>query len=182
MRPNVEKILDSILGVEGGYVDHPADRGGPTRWGITEKTARAHGYRGSMRDLPRETAQAILAVDYWTAPRFDQVAELSEKIAIELCDTGVNMGPAVAARFLQRWLNVFNDQGRLYPDLSADGTIGPRTINALRQYLTARGREGESVLLTALNCSQGARYLDLAEQRPANERFIYGWVKNRVVI
>ncbi|HHN4460772.1 TPA: putative peptidoglycan-binding domain-containing protein, partial [Klebsiella michiganensis] len=29
-------------------------------------------------------------------------------------------------------------------------------------------------------CSQGARYLELAEARPANEAFLYGWVKERV--
>ncbi|MCZ5321888.1 hypothetical protein O5699_04075 [Escherichia coli] len=28
---------------------------------------------------------------------------------------------------LQRWLNVFNLRGRLYPDMDADGRIGPRT-------------------------------------------------------
>ncbi|MDQ4651164.1 putative peptidoglycan-binding domain-containing protein, partial [Klebsiella pneumoniae] len=42
------------------------------------------------------------------------------------------------------------------------------------------GKEGEQVLLRALNCSQGARYLELAEGREANEDFLYGWVKERV--
>jgi hypothetical protein len=45
----------------------------------------------------------------------------------------------------------------------------------------ARGKEGEQVLLRALNCSQGARYLELAEGREANEDFLYGWVKERVL-
>ncbi|WP_319800296.1 putative peptidoglycan-binding domain-containing protein, partial [Enterobacter hormaechei] len=43
-----------------------------------------------------------------------------------------------------------------------------------------RGGEGEIVLLRALNCSQGQRYLELAEQRPANESFVYGWMRERV--
>jgi hypothetical protein len=34
-------------------------------------------------------------------------------------------------------------------------------------------------MLRALNCSQGQRYLELAEQRSANETFVYGWVKER---
>ena len=54
-----EKIIEGILGKEGGYVDHPSDKGGPTRWGITQTTARAHGYTGDMRNLPRETAKQI---------------------------------------------------------------------------------------------------------------------------
>ncbi|EJY0890163.1 hypothetical protein OE991_005197, partial [Escherichia coli] len=49
-----DKIFDEVLGKEGGYVNHPDDKGGPTKWGITEKVARAHGYRGDMRDLTRE--------------------------------------------------------------------------------------------------------------------------------
>ncbi|HBY8180253.1 hypothetical protein O5202_26195, partial [Escherichia coli] len=72
-------------------------------------------------------------------------------------------------------------RGKLYPDLIPDGAIGPRTITALKGYLSARGKEGEQVLLRALNCSQGARYLELAEGREANEDFLYGWVKERVL-
>lgn len=175
-----DQIFDAILGKEGGYVNNPADKGGPTRWGITEATARAHGYSGDMRVLPRETALAILTADYWTGPRFDQVAAVSPVIAAEICDTGVNMGPSVPAKWLQRWLTAMNSGGTLYPDLTPDGQIGPRTIVALTAFLKVRGKEGESVLLKALNCSQGARYLELAEQRSANETFLYGWVKERV--
>ncbi|EFO2555259.1 hypothetical protein B6Q75_27160, partial [Escherichia coli] len=123
-----------------------------------------------------------LEADYWFGPRFDQVATLSPDIAAELCDTGVNVGPTVASRMLQRWLNVFNQQGRLYPDMDTDGRIGPRTINALRAYLQKRGKDGELVLVKALNCTQGDRYLELAEKREANESFVYGWMKERVAV
>ena len=34
-----DQIIEGILGKEGGYVDHPSDKGGPTRWGITQTTA-----------------------------------------------------------------------------------------------------------------------------------------------
>ena len=175
-----DNIFDVILGKEGGYVDHPNDKGGPTNWGITQATARAHGYTGDMRNLTREQALSILEADYWYGPRFDQVASVSSAIAAELCDTGVNMGPSVPVKWLQRWLNAFNNQQKPYPDLVADGQIGPRSISALKSYLAARGKDGEEVMLRALNCSQGQRYLELAEGRPANESFVYGWVKERV--
>lgn len=61
-----------------------------------------------------------------------------------------------------------------------DGQIGPRTLSALKFFLSNRGNEGEIILIRALNCSQGQRYLELAEQRQANESFIYGWMKERV--
>ncbi|MBN9706632.1 glycoside hydrolase family 108 protein [Enterobacter roggenkampii] len=175
-----DDIFNAILGKEGGYVNHPDDKGGPTNWGITQATARAHGYTGDMRNLTREQALAILEADYWYGPRFDQVAVVSPVIAAELCDTGVNMGPSVQVKWFQRWLNVFNNQQQLYPDLIADGQIGPRSISALKFYLAKRGSEGETVLLRALNCSQGQRYLELAEQRQQNESFVYGWVRERV--
>ncbi|EON3938324.1 putative peptidoglycan-binding domain-containing protein, partial [Escherichia coli] len=73
-------------------------------------------------------------------------------------------------------------RGKLYPDMDADGRIGPRTLNALRAYLKNRSRDGELVLVKALNCAQGERYLELAEKREANESFVYGWMKERVVV
>lgn len=83
---------------------------------------------------------------------------------------------------LQRWLNVFNLRGRMYPDMDADGRIGPRTISALRAFLNYRGQDGERVMLKALNCTQGERYLELAEKREANESFVYGWLEERVAV
>lgn len=108
-----DDIFNAILGKEGGYVNHPDDKGGPTNWGITQATARAHGYVGNMRDLTRQQALNILTADYWTGPRFDLVSEVSSDIAAELCDTGVNMGPSVQVKWFQRWLNVFNNQQQL---------------------------------------------------------------------
>ena len=153
------------------------DKGGPTNWGITQAVARAHGYTGDMRNLSRQRALDILDADYWTGPRFHLVSAISPVIAAELCDTGVNMGPTVAAKFLQRSLNVFNNQGSLYPDIVADGQIGPRTILALRSFLTYRGDSGLTIMLKALNSLQGNRYIELAEQRSANESFTFGWFK-----
>lgn len=177
----VERILASLINREAGYVDHPNDRGGPTCWGITEHVARAHGYRGDMRELPRSYAEAIYREQYWTEPRFDQVAVRSTMLGEELLDTGVNMGPTVAARFLQRWLNAFNRRAHAYPDILPDGRIGKMTLFALDSFIAHRGIEGIGVLHRALNCTQACRYLDIAESDEKQEDFIYGWVLNRVV-
>ena len=178
---DVDRLIGELIDREGGYVNHSADRGGPTCFGITEAVARAHGYAGPMRSLPREEAAAIYRRLYWLRPRFDQVARRTARVAAELFDTGVNMGPAVAATFLQRALTALNRNGRDYPDLVPDGRVGPRTLAALDSYLQARGRAGgETVLLRALEALQGERYLRLAERRPANEAFLYGWLANRV--
>lgn len=166
---DIDQLVDALIEREGGYVNHPADKGGPTCFGITEAVARAHGYAGAMRDLSREDAVAIYKRLYWLRPGFDQVAKRSPRVAAELFDTGANMGPAVAATFLQRALTALNRNGADYPDLVPDGRVGERTLAALDAFLAVRGkRSGETVLLRALEALQGERYLRLAERRPGN--------------
>jgi lysozyme family protein len=191
---NVDGLIDALIDREGGYVNHAADKGGPTCFGITEAVARAHGYAGDIRKLPRSDAAAIYKRLYWLRPRLDEVARRSARLAAELFDTGVNMGPAVAVTFLQRALTALNRGGKDYPDLTPDGRIGPMTLFALDAFLESRGSSpavglgggdqqgtcGETVLLRALEALQGERYLRLAERRPANEAFLYGWLANRI--
>jgi lysozyme family protein len=176
----VERLIDEVIDREGGYSNHPADRGGETNWGITNAVARADGYHGPMRDLPRARAEAIYRRLYWLAPALDRVAERAPLLAAELFDTGVNMGPAVAVCFLQRALNALNRGASDYPDLVLDGRVGPRTLAALDAFLAHRGPVGETVLVRAVEALQGERYLALAEARPANEAFLYGWLANRI--
>jgi len=78
---SIDDLIDSLIDREGGYSNHPADRGGPTNFGIAEAVARAHGYRGSMRDLPRDEAAAIYKRLYWLRPKFDQVAKRSQAVS-----------------------------------------------------------------------------------------------------
>ena len=177
----IDDLIDTLIEREGGYANHPSDRGGPTKYGITEAVARAHGYSGAMRDLPRDEAAAIYKRLYWLRPRFDQVAKRSQAVAGELFDTGANMGPAVAATFLQRALSALNRDRKDYADLVPDGRIGAATLAALDTFLQLRGKAtGENVLLRALDALQGERYIRLAERRPANEAFLYGWLANRI--
>jgi len=177
---NVDSLIDEVIGREGGYSNHPADRGGPTRWGITEATARAHGYAGDMRQFPREQAVAIYKRLYWHRPAFHRVRPLAPALAAELFDTAVNMGPAVAVGFLQRALNALNRGAADYPDIVSSERIDDATEAALAAFMRKRGPMGESVLLKAVEALQGERYLRLAEKRPANEAFLYGWLANRV--
>ena len=133
-----------------------------------------------MRALPRSLAAYIYRMKYWEQPGFDKAAKIASSIAAELFDTGVNMGPPVATGFLQRALNALNRNGRDYADIAVDRQLGPVTLAALEHYILARGHKGEAVLLRAMEALQGERYIALAEARPANEAFLYGWIANRV--
>lgn len=176
----IDQMIEATIGKEGGYSNNSHDTGGETMWGITAKVARANGYTGSMRDLPRARAVAIYRQEYAIKPGFAAVAEIMPSVGEELFDTGVNMGQALPALWLQEWLNVFNRQGKLYADIKEDGQIGPATLASLRGLRMSRGAEAETVLLRALNCSQGERYKVLSQKRPANEEFTWGWLRNRV--
>lgn len=177
---SIASIIDGIITREGGYVDNKSDLGGSTKFGVTEKVARAAGYQGAMQDFPRQLAVEIYTKQYVIAPHFDLVATVSPAIAEECIDTAVNMGTSIPGPWLQRVLNALNLSGTLYQDLKVDGQIGPTTIGALKIFLNYRSSDGERVVLRALNCLQGARYIELTEARQANRAFVYGWLLNRV--
>lgn len=180
MNQHFLQAFTTLLEREGDYSDHPHDRGGKTRYGITEAVARHWGYPGAMSELPKSFAQQIYYEAYWRPLRLDDVAALSYALAYELFDTGVNMGITTAAKFLQQALNALNRQGRDYPDLVVDGLLGSKSLHALSEYLRRRGEVGERVLLTALNCLQGAYYIELARLDPSQETFLFGWLNHRV--
>ena len=177
---DISDLIDEVIAREGDFTHHPSDRGGPTRFGITQAVARANGYSGPMRALPRATAVAIYRRLYWEQPGYAFVGEIAPSIAAELFDTAVNMGPSVATGFLQRALNALNRNQADYADIKVDRLIGAKTLAALSTFLALRGNAGETVLLRAIEALQGERYLALAERRPANEAFLYGWLANRI--
>lgn len=180
-----DSIITDIIRAEGSaYTNDPSDRGGPTRWGITQATLRAHrGQAVTPEDVAALTeaeAREIYLRRYWQSPGFANLGDVSMLIAAEVMDTGVNCGPSTAAKFLQRLLNALNDGGKLWDDLTVDGACGPATVRALTAYINRRNAEGERVLFVGLNALQAAYYLDISEARPANERFMYGWLRERV--
>lgn len=177
-----KEVIEHILKVEGGYVNDPKDSGGETNYGITKKVARMQGYHGNMRDLPRETAIQIYEKLYWHNLKLDDVFAIAgagtaaEKLVREIGDTGVNMGTGSSARFLQQCLNVLTPN-----KVAMDGIIGNQSLNALKAHTAKRGEEGIIILTAMVNCLQGARYIQLALSRPKDKRFIWGWIKNRVL-
>ena len=177
---SVEKYIEDLIEREGGYTDHPNDKGGPTNFGVTEQVARAFGYEGDMKSMTVDQAKWIYLSRYWLQPRFNEINTISPRIAEELFDTGVNMGTSTATKFLQRALNVLNLGSATYPDMEVDGALGAMTIAALKALLAKRGPAGEEVVLKMLNAQQSVRYMEIAEKSPNQEDFEFGWQLNRV--
>ncbi len=115
---NFDRAFDLLMQHEGGYSDHPADPGGKTQYGVTERTARRHGYEGDMRDLPLSLAKRIARVEYWDSVRAD---EMPDAVRFDLFDAAYNSGPKRSIQWLQ-----------LAAGVATDGIIGPRTLSAAR--------------------------------------------------
>jgi lysozyme family protein len=171
-----ERALAATLAHEGFFSNNPTDRGGATNFGISESVARNYGYIGDMKDLPVETAKDIYRQNYWDKNRLDEIAEYNEQIAVEIFDSGVNMGTGQAGEFLQRAINCLNRGQDLFPNLKVDGIIGSKTIEALKKL----SKLGEKLsILKMLNALQGVKYMEICENDPSQEGFIRGWL-NRV--
>lgn len=149
---NFEQAFHQLLGHEGGYVAHPADPGGATMWGITERVARANGYTGDMRALPVDLAKRIYRASYWDAVRAD---ELPPVVRYGVFDAAVNSGVSQSAKWLQRALGVADD-----------GVIGPQTLAA------ARAADGQALKARML----GTRLQFMADL-PAWPSFGRGWAR-----
>lgn len=115
---NFDQAFDRLIGHEGGYVNDSRDPGGETNWGITVSVARAEGYSGPMRDLPRDTAKAIYKAKYWAPVRAD---ELPDSVRFDVFDAAVNHGVSQSAKWLQRAAGA-----------NPDGVIGVVTVSAAR--------------------------------------------------
>ena len=185
---NFTEAYDLTSAHEGGYVDDPTDRGGETYRGISrvhhpgwigwqkiDTLKRRRGFPATL-DVDRSLQNSVKSFykrKYWDRFLGDQVPD--QRLANELYDTGVNMGVRRAVRFLQNALNQLNRNQRNYQDLVVDGWLGQGTLKVLKQYL--RLERKSDLLLKVMNIQQGARYLEIMENDPAQEKYARGWLK-----
>jgi lysozyme family protein len=175
------KALKNTLGIEGVYSINPKDPGGETFMGISRvywpkwggwKVIDAWDKKSAPPDLFPEIAE-FYHTNFWCTFQGDKVADLSEAVAVELFDTGVNLGVGPAVGCLQRALNIQNNYGKLFPDLDDDGGLGKITFGTLLWYLTEQFGTFENNERILLNCMNGEQYI-LYKNNPKHEGF-RGW-------
>jgi len=168
----IDEMIHDVLVREGGYVNHPADKGGPTNFGITQKTlSRYYGYAATVEEvqsLTREVAEEIYRRNYYYGPGINSLPDLIQPF---LFDCAVNHGPRRAIKFLQK---VCNEAG-YQPTLSTDGAVGPNTRRGAEWAM----REMGHTLLDALIEERRNFYLMIVEANPSQKVFLNGWM-NRV--
>ncbi|GER07172.1 hypothetical protein GCM10007972_18080 [Iodidimonas muriae] len=164
----IEKLLDEVLAREGGYVHHPADRGGPTKFGITRATLSEWLGRPAsideVRQLDEETAREIYTARYLAGPRIDT---LPDEIVDQVFDMAVNHGPRRAVRILQEILGLAGWR------VDVDGTVGPETRRAAAEAQEQMG----PFLANAIADQRANFYRRLVAADPAQRVFLRGWLK-----
>jgi lysozyme family protein len=151
------EIIDDIIKREGSYVNHSADKGGPTNHGITQATlSQWLGTAASEDDVKQLTeaeARLIYRQRYIMEPGLDQIHD--GKLRALLVDSAVNHGPRAAIQMLQKAIGVFHD-----------GVIGDETLTALAKVSNP----------TARLCAERVRFYGrLITSKPSQAVFAAGW-------
>ena len=170
--PDIGRMIDDVLRREGGFVDHPSDRGGPTKYGITIKTLSNYIGRAALRSelesLSEDLAREIYERNYYISPRINL---LPDEIQPFIFDCAVNHGPRRAIKFIQSVCN----QAGYQPVLSVDGAMGPNTLKAAKWAQQEMGK----YFLRALFEERRNFYYTIVESQPSQKVFLAGWL-NRV--
>lgn len=174
--------------VEGGYANHPNDRGGETYRGVARNMhptwAGWHtvDVLRSEQDFPKcldndpelqRDVEAFYFRYFWEPWKGNDVAGYSSEIADEMFDIAVNMGWKRAAKMLQLGLNLLNRNEDSWADIKVDGWIGEKSLIALE---ACAARHDILSLYKLLNVLQGARYIQICRDNPSQEVFLRGWL------
>ena len=163
---SVKKLAEEIVAREGGYVNDPADPGGPTKFGVTFGTLRRLRIdvdhdgdidADDMKRLTREQAVEIFMTDYYQRPKIDL---LPRSLQPTVFDMYVNAG-GNAVIILQRLLCEFEEP------VAVDGAIGPKTAAAANRAITKAGE----FFVDAYGIARRNYYYHIADVRPASRKY-----------
>lgn len=155
-----ESSFQEILKIEGGFVDHPNDKGGATKYGITIQTLSDFlGKEVSKEDIHNldiETAKKIYKQNYWDRMKLDFVFD--DELSDFLFDQAVNRGVRSIACMVQTAVGV-----------KADGIIGRITLGAIDS-------RNPKKLLQELVARSQMEYVRIVESNPSQLVFLRGWL------
>jgi lysozyme family protein len=164
----VEAMIEDVIRREGGFVNHSADRGGPTKFGITQATLSRRLSRAATRAdveaLSLDQAREIYRRDYYQGPRIDRLPAAIQPFVF---DSAVNHGPRRAIAFVQQ---VCNQAG--FGQLAVDGVCGPNTMRAAHDAAWAM----KDWLLAALVEERRSFYQAIVAADPSQAVFLEGWL------
>lgn len=157
--------VDNIIAREKGFVNNPADKGGPTKFGITQGTLSWHLGRPAtvedVQNLTIDAAREIYEKRFILGPHFDALDNQGEgvlQLKSNLIDFGVMSGPALAIIHLQEILSI-----------PSDGILGPQTLSALSSANLVLVNK-QLVMRRALMAAR------ICKKDPTQLTFLSGWL------
>jgi lysozyme family protein len=167
MQFDVHKEIAAIIKREGGYVNHPADKGGATNMGITQKTLSAWlGRQATIQDvkkLPAQTAADIYYNMYYAKTKINQLPDLIKPIMFDM----TVMSGKRAIKLLQDALTNHD-----YECGKVDGVIGDKTIKAATTAATIMGNK----LIETLTRRRIIMYNSIVAADETQAVFLEGWI------
>lgn len=153
-----------LLQLEGGYTNHPDDKGGPTNKGITLQTYRQYcGESKTVKDLQNisyGTWQKIMKDMYWDKCLADDI--FNQSVAMLVVDWCVNSG-MVGLRRVQEIVGT-----------KPDGIAGPKTLIAINSA-------DQSELFERVLNARKQFYVNIVKKNPSQSVFMNGWM-NRLAM
>lgn len=162
MSDKLEQALDWLLEEEGGWSNHPADRGGATMYGVTQSTYNAWRKKKgrpsqSVSKISKEEAKELYNEEYWKAASCDK---LPWPISYLVFDAAVNSGVKRAILWLQTGLHC-----------QPDGVVGSATIRAAEQAVSS----GNTSALLGIVDARTVFLARLIQSKPSQAAFLLGW-------
>lgn len=148
---------------EGGYVNNPSDKGGPTNMGITLQTLRQINPDATIADiknLSRAEAISIYDKNYWQKYA---IVDMPEGIQDVVFDTFVQHNPQTAIKLIQSALNSMGQS------IEVDGKMGSNTLKAINTVNT------EQLRGTLLGVRR-QYYENKVAENPSQQQFLKGWL------
>lgn len=157
---NFDAAIKIVLQHEGGFADNPADHGGRTNYGITQRTynawlAKNNKPAADVKDMSEGTARVIYKEEFW--PPFSRIVD--EGLATALFDLGVLRGPGRVITLVQTLLG-----------LTADGTMTPETLAGLN------APNPQALTFRFLRANVHA-FVMFAVRDPSQLQFLDGWTQ-----
>lgn len=158
MASAIDTFIAKVIKREGGYVNNPADRGGPTKYGITYATlAEWRGVNTTVEDVQNLTEEE--AANIYRDNYFKGLEDVTDPKVLEfLFDFAVNSGPGNAVKALQTVIHT-----------APDGSFGPNSKAALKKY------GAQANLYWPLVCYRFDFFMRILADDPSQRGFAHGW-------
>lgn len=189
--PRYAAAVAKLLGIEGGFVDDPVDRGGATKYGISLRFLAAEGAfdedgdgkadfdldfdgdidRRDIRLLTLGDCRFLYLKFFWRPIGAD---DLPPPIGEMVFDQAVNGGALAAKKMLQSAINACAGSHGVKGHLQVDGQLGPVTMAYIRAIVSSGGL---GALIEAYRAQVKARYRAIAARYPSQKRFLRGWLR-----